>query len=558
MKAVPADVDVAVRCRGLDASRDDLIAMLKAMSPGLTESVEAGLANPLDQVRQNHGDASTKWPFVGVLRFGPRGGGGTPPFAILVLKDDYKGVIKSFSSGKEPKSQPDGLDSFEGPHGDTWFSTKGAGFAAFGPDKALVAAVAKPGAKTLDQVLTPALSKPFLAGDVGLFVNAAALATRYADQIDQARQQFMAALDQAGQQMGNAAQMEAAKTIYGSMFDALKYADALCLGLDFTAEGFHLAGDLTVKPRTDAAKSLASSRTGAADLGRFERDATVYAYMNLDASAFDRFQNMTFRMLSPGGGKLTAEQEKAVARFHGLGRIASGGAMSFGEGGLRGLSVMELDDPKAYVEAQTAMLRSMKGDGGGIKLYKDLKVEENAQTYNGVTFTHVAATVDLEKLAELGGKNPGGVAGMKAMVGDGSQSFWYGAEGKRLFQMMTPSWDEAKARLDAYLMGEQGLGGTAGFKAVRSKLPDRASLMMLMSVQGLARLFATQFSAMANKPDLKPPADMPKEPALFGFSLTPAPGAGYEFHFVVPSAVGPAVEKGIIPLFRALQGAGNP
>ena len=33
LNAVPGDVDVVIRCRGLDATRDDLENMLKAMSP---------------------------------------------------------------------------------------------------------------------------------------------------------------------------------------------------------------------------------------------------------------------------------------------------------------------------------------------------------------------------------------------------------------------------------------------------------------------------------------------------------------------------------------------
>ena len=89
-------------------------------------------------------------------------------------------------------------------------------------------------------MLTPALWKPLLAGDVGLYLNAAALVTRYADQIEAGRQALMGTLDQAGQQMGNAASIDAAKAIYGGMFDALKYADRLTLDVDFSADALDL------------------------------------------------------------------------------------------------------------------------------------------------------------------------------------------------------------------------------------------------------------------------------------------------------------------------------
>ena len=205
--------------------------------------------------------------------------------------------------GPALKPQDGGYDAFDGPQGDgTWYAAKGPGFVAFGPDETLIAAVARPGEESLEKALTPALARPFLAGDVGLYVNAAALSTRYADQIDQARQGLMAALDQAGQQMGNAASMDAAKMIYGGLFDALKDADALTLDLDFAAEGLHLAGALAVKADSDAAKAIAASRTGtAADLGKFPADSAFYVYMNMDAKSFDRLQGMGMRMLNPGG-----------------------------------------------------------------------------------------------------------------------------------------------------------------------------------------------------------------------------------------------------------------
>ena len=99
---------------------------------------------------------------------------------------------------------------------------------------------------------------------------------------------------------------------------------------------------------------------------------------------------------------------------------------------------------------------------------------------------------------------------------------------------------------------------TPGYKSVRSRLPEQASLLMIVSAQGLVRLFSAQLAATLNKPDLKAPRDLPEEPALFGGSLTPRPPTGYEFHLVLPSRVGPVFEKGMVPLFRGLQGKAEP
>ena len=136
------------------------------------------------------------------------GEGGPPPFAVVVPSDDYKGTLKELSGGKdvELKHQDGDYDAFDGPDGQgTWYAAKAAGIVAFGPSKDLIASIAKRGGKTLDSVLTGSAARTFLGGDIGVYVNAASLTKRYADQIEQARQALMAVMDQAGQQAGNAA-----------------------------------------------------------------------------------------------------------------------------------------------------------------------------------------------------------------------------------------------------------------------------------------------------------------------------------------------------------------
>jgi hypothetical protein len=559
LKAIPADVDVAVHFRGLEAARNDLETMLKAMSPRLAEQVMPNVTTQLDQFKQRAGEPAVKTPWVLLLNIKAPGAEGGMPYAVVVLEGSYADVLASTNHGNAPKLTPQegGFDAFDAPDGTgLWYAAKGTGFVAFGPVKELIAAIARPAGKSLDSVLTPALRKPFLGGDAGLYVNAGALATRYADQIDAGRQQFMAALDMAGQQAGNASTMEAAKTIYGGMFDAIKYADRLTLDLDFDAAGLDLAVALSAKPDTEAAKSIASASTGSAvALDKLPGDAVFYAYMNMDATFYDRMQTMALQLVNPAG-KPSAEQQKAAARMHGLGRIESTGSTTI-SGGMRAFSVINVSDPKAFIEATVAMLQSMKGSEGELNVYKDVKVERDVQTYQGLTFSHLVATLDAEKMAKLAGNQPGSAASLKAMYGGDALHYWLGTDGKRLFHVMAPKWDDVKAQLDTYLKPGAGVGTQPGFKAVRSKLPEKASFLMLLNVQGLARVFATQFAAQFNKPGLKVPADMPAEPAFVGLSLTPVAPATYELHLVVPSPVGPVIEKGMVPLFQGLQGGNN-
>jgi len=219
---------------------------------------------------------------------------------------------------------------------------------------------------------------------------------------------------------------------------------------------------------------------------------------------------------------------------------------------MRGINDITVSDPKKYIEANVAMLQAMKGGEGQLNVYKDIKVERDAQTYQGMAFTRVVATLDLDKLAQIGGNNPAQAETFKAMFGGDTVSYWFGTDGKRLLQVMTPKWEDAKAQVDAYLKGSAGVGATPGFKALRSQLPEQASLLFMVNAQSLVQIFATQFAAILKNPNLKVPGDLPKEPALLGVSLTPRPPVGYEFHLVIPSSVGIVIEKGLAPLFRGL------
>jgi hypothetical protein len=161
LDAVPANVDVALRVRGMEATHADLMAMLRIMSPTLAERAERSLSGPLAEFPQKFGEAAARTPWVGLIRTAAPGVEGKPPFAILVLNDDYPGVLKTIRGGKDPelKHPEGGYDAFKSPDGEELrYAVKGPGFVAFGPDQALIGAIAKPGEKTLDKALTPTVS----------------------------------------------------------------------------------------------------------------------------------------------------------------------------------------------------------------------------------------------------------------------------------------------------------------------------------------------------------------------------------------------------------------
>ena len=188
---------------------------------------------------------------------------------------------------------------------------------------------------------------------------------------------------------------------------------------------------------------------------------------------------------------------------------------------------------------------------GGLGMFKEVKVTDDAESYKGYKFSKCEVVLDVEKFASLQPAG-GGAAMFNSLYGGDRLTTWYGVNDSQLVSATGKTWEQAKAQLDAVLEGDKKLSTTPGFKAVRPRLSNNASLLMMMSMQGLAKQFATQFGAMANNFNIKVPADMPAEPAFVGLSVSAAAG-GYELDLVIPSEVGPVVEKGIVPLFQSLR-----
>lgn len=547
LKAVPGDVDVVLRCRGIEATSTDLADMLRAMSPRAAGAAAPALAQMLDGLRGQLGEEAARVPWAALVRAVPPGPDGVVPFAVLVMKDDYPAVLRALASGRDvaPRPQDGGYDEIDGPHGPgSWYAFKGDGFAAVGPDRTLVASVARPEGGRFDATLAGGLAGPFLSGDLGLYVDVDGLAARYADQVAQFRQGVMVGVDQAAEKSPNPKAIAFIKDLYGSFFDSLDDADALTLGLDFGAEGLRVAGRVERKRGEVGA-------TGPADLGKLPSGAGFYVAMNMDAASIQKFQTMSLSMVDPTGGG-DAEMKRAMDAFRGLGRLETIGTATFG-GGLRGLNVIATPDPKAYLAATEAMLTHMAASKSPVNVYKELKFERDAQEHRGVSYTHVVGTFDEAKVAGLGaGGAPEAAENLKSMMG-GGLSYWVGVDGGRVIQATSPTWDQARTQIDQFLDGQGTVADEPGFRAVRSALADRASFMMILNSQDLVRMVSAQLAAAAKKPELKDLAQLPEEPAYFGVSLTPEAPRGYEFRLSLPSAVVPVFEKGMAPILQNLQ-----
>ncbi|MGC8641276.1 MAG: hypothetical protein ACP5XB_15535, partial [Isosphaeraceae bacterium] len=84
LKAVPADIDVAIHCCGVDATRADLATMLKILSPALAEETEEALTEPLAQFRKKFGEAAARTSFTALFRI-PAPGDDAKPTVVIVV-----------------------------------------------------------------------------------------------------------------------------------------------------------------------------------------------------------------------------------------------------------------------------------------------------------------------------------------------------------------------------------------------------------------------------------------------------------------------------------------
>lgn len=552
LQAIPADSEIVFHVRSLSGLRGDTMAMIRAMSPTLADQVGPLLEQNVDPMLKRFGPKVVDAPYVLGMKL-PADEVGEPS-ALIAFAGDHEALLSAFAGGKAPevKKLEGGLESITRPQGETIYAARRDGVTLLGPVEEDVRAAASAAAKGINGRLNDELRAALTGGDLGVFVDAARLQERFADQIAAAREQLMAVMDQAAGQVAEG-QAEQAKQVYAAMFDALKDADALALNVDLDAAAFDLSGVVTVKADRPAARPLQGAKPGPGELlGRLPAGGLVYAYTSTDAESMGGLVRWNMNNMMGPGAEADAAAKGALDALKAAGHTESAVVVSF-DGGMRMTQVGTAEHPERLAE-------SMKG---GLELarksptFKEVKVDENAGTYRGFALTRVTMSFDLEKLA--GGQaagNPGAEAMMKSMFGDGTITTFAGSDGTRVVSIAAKTLDEAKAQLDAVLDGTNAVGAAAGFRAARSRLPREVTGLMLLSAQGLVRMMAGTLGAAMGGQPVPVPADLPREPAFLGGSLTMTAG-GYRFDLVIPSEVGPVLEKGLVPLFLGLQGKIN-
>jgi hypothetical protein len=550
LKLVPSDAGAVARARSLSAAREDFFAMLKAMSPESAARIGADADSVVSDLTQRFGKEAAEGPVLVVVRLPEpnAAAGGPPPIAAFVKGGDYAAIQKGAVGPKgdaAAKPQPGGYDKLKGEDGQPVYTFKGQGFVVMSNDEGLIKAVVKPQA-TLDKSLPADQQARLFAGDVGIYVNLAAIQKNYGAQIDQFRQMLPDLVGQAAGP-GDAQASGTINAVSGKLADAFKNAQGLVFNLDFAGEGLNLAGALTVKPDSPAARKLAATKPQAGELlARLPADAATFLDVSVDPEAFEGLQMLGLSMLGATPGAPSPALKEAMNQQKAAGPREAAVANLAGAKGLRTTKVMTFADPRKAAGAIAAMIQALGSNKSGF--VKDVKIEK-VQPYKGFDLAQAKVTIDKAKLEK---SRPGGAgeSPLGAMIPD-STTTWFGTDGKLVVSITAPSWDEAKAQIDVVSSGQGGLGQSAGYKALRGQFPDKAGALFLMNSQGLVSQVSSRLSASAAGGPK--PAANGKAPAFLGGAVTPS-AAGYQFKLAVPSAVGPVLQEGLGPALQGAQG----
>jgi hypothetical protein len=219
--------------------------------------------------------------------------------------------------------------------------------------------------------------------------------------------------------------------------------------------------------------------------------------------------------------------------------------------GMDVISVYTPADPEGYEQYMVDMMGAL----GRSPMIKQARVEP-LEPHQGFSANKATIAFDVDKMVEQAGAAPGAAAMVRTMLGDGTMTNYFGTDGKQLVSLTADDDTEAQARFDALRSGKGTVGASKGLQDLLSRLPSEVNLLMAIEAQGFVRTMGKFLGTVAGGGAVLPPGDLPREPAFAGMALTTYP-EGYGLEFVVPSANGPVLEKGMTPIIQALMGRVN-
>jgi hypothetical protein len=554
LAVVPAQAPVVIQLRGVERTKDRIAAFLKATLPEIGPQAVAQIDEMLKsgiEGRKLAGLDKDGPIFVALLEMPNFGGAAEPSFAVIARVTGYKAFRDGLLTDDERKAikAEDGYDRADLDGHETYFVDQ-QGFAAVTRSKDAAVMLAKKPAG-LDGKMAPDVAKQFLANDVSLYVNMAAVNKEYGDQIKSGRELMETAMMAAG--ATDKASAEYYKMFFASLFQAIEDGRVFLAALDFRPEGINLHLQFQVGPETKTNQSLRDQKPSRlAAVGSLPGGLMTYSATHMSGELLKSMAPLMYGALG-GEGDSKGKLEEAVKQLVAAG---STGSVSGANIPPAGVQVQMFEDPAKAVPATLALFYAM-GEAGTFQnahIKGKPEIKENAVEHHGFKLNSVHITWDLDKLAEAipgGGETVKGA--FKKMLGEDVR-LWFGTDGKRVVTVTAKDWDAAAKQLDAYLDGTATLEMEPAYVLTRKQLPAEMSMLMLndsgrvIQVVGnyvLALLKAVPTLQM-NLPDgIKP---VKTKTSYLGFAITLRPETA-GFDMFVPVTGFQEIRKVLMPLF---------
>ncbi|QDV33236.1 hypothetical protein [Tautonia plasticadhaerens] len=580
---LPGDLPIIVRIGGIGQATDNFVTMLRAMSPEAAEQVGSQIQATVSEFTRSLGAGQGEAPALLLIDVVPPGQLGqqislqggqlqVKPRAIAVFAtSDYDQALSAIAGKEDAQKQTDqGVDSITAANGETVYAVNKQGFAAISQHEDLIRKVSSAPQQTLAQTIDEGLRSYFLDGDIGMYVDLAAITETYGDEIDQAQNFLKAQTDRAAEQ--GADFTEQAQFATQQLFKAAKNARAVASHATFAEQGLTISGKLAMNEDYEPIRRMAEAGDSPAEeLATLPRGNAYYSFDVFDPEAINW-------ELIPGANEVreylpeiakvmeSPEFQKAQEQFRAAGKATYIATLGLGET-RTGLSVMKAENSESVVEAVRSAVAAVKGKD--FALIKELNIEQGAQDYQGYSFDKITAAYDFDAFtkeveAEAKKLQPEAAEGqqgeqqqkpidreeavevLRKVVGE-STTVWVGSNGEQVVNLLAANWEDAQKQLDAYLADDQGIGQTESFKKVRAQLPDRVRSLYMVDMQTGTRQVLAEARQATGDQDLRAGQEMPEQPAMVGLAVVAEPD-GLRFTGFVPSEVGPVIEKGIVPL----------
>jgi hypothetical protein len=570
---VPAESPIVVQMRGVERTKERLIALIKNAVPDLAklaeDKIEAGIKEGL-QGRELKGMAKDGPIFLAFTEM-PKIGEEIPKIAVIVKVTkyaDFRDGILTDDERKAIKADPAGFEEAVIERETVYFvDAKSYAIVTSNKDVAEQFTKKQPG---LDKKLDKTLAKKLLESDVSVYVDTAAVRKEYGEQIKEFRKEMEKAFEEGGIGIGgaNKGNLEMMKLVIDPAFQAFEDSKAFLFTVEFRPEGLAIHAQATVEPDSKTNSLLKASKpTAMTELAGLPAGRLTYTATHLAPELLKKFGLLVYGISNDPDSKEAKTLADAVAQIAKSNPTVRLEAANVPPGGIQAWTY---EDPVLASTNQLRLFEALK-DGESylnVVLKEKPTITASAKKHRGYDLHHVSMAWDLE--ATVAKSLPAGaplppefqtkmVEGMKKLMGDGAK-MWFGSDGKKGFVSITAEdWESAQKLLDAYLDKKGTVGEEKAYAEARKHLPQEITLMYLIDLPTYAAIITDYaqsllgvFAGIIPFPlDALTPAGKGKT-AFMGFSVTLQPERGSVDFWLPASAVseiykmyGDAIKKAI-------------